>query len=338
MNKLTSHSFPTLFQLLGSVVLSIVLLGSVAPVFFNPAQADPASVTQTDNEKKATATPAPAVSVDKIILNSPVVDEANLLSASEKQQLSDKLKSIYQQGLAQAGLVIVPSTNGTDIFDYSMQLAEKWQLGNKDTDNGLLIVVAVNDHKMYILTGYGLEGTLPDGAVGRIIRNDITPYFKQDDYAQGLMVGINRLEERLTADPATLLQADKLAEEREKATEDDDLSGSPIFFFILCVLFGDMVTGIFGRVIGSWIVSIGFFMLSVSVTGGFFLPLVLAVLLWFLLVNEVFSNGSSGGFSGGSSGGGSSGGFGGGSSGGFGGGGFSGGGGSFGGGGAGGSW
>ncbi|PID64731.1 MAG: methanol dehydrogenase [Gammaproteobacteria bacterium] len=330
MNKLTSHSFPTLFQLLGSVVLSIVLLGSVAPVFFNPAQADPASVTQTDNEKKATATPAPAVSVDKIILNSPVVDEANLLSASEKQQLSDKLKSIYQQGLAQAGLVIVPSTNGTDIFDYSMQLAEKWQLGNKDTDNGLLIVVAVNDHKMYILTGYGLEGTLPDGAVGRIIRNDITPYFKQDDYAQGLMVGINRLEERLTADPATLLQADKLAEEQEELLTEEERSGSPILFFILCILFGDAVTGFLGRVLGSWLVSIVFFILSVSVSGTFFLPLVLAIVLWYLLVKEVFAGSSSGG--------GSSGGFGGGSSGGFGGGGFSGGGGSFGGGGAGGSW
>ena len=89
--------------------------------------------------------------------------------------------------------MIVPSTDGIDIFDYALAVAERWQLGQADTDDGLLITVAVNDRKMYILTGYGLEGVLPDAALSRIIRDDITPAFKSGNYAQGLSAGLHAL-------------------------------------------------------------------------------------------------------------------------------------------------
>ena len=133
------------------------------------------------------------VDSDKLILNSPVVDQANVFTPQEKQLLTQRLRHIYDQGLAQAALVTVPTTNGMDIFQYSLQVAEKWQLGNKDTDDGLLILVSVNDRNMYILSGYGLEGVLPDAALNRIIDEEITPSFKQGDYAGGLIKGINRI-------------------------------------------------------------------------------------------------------------------------------------------------
>ncbi len=328
MKKSMPSHFLSILQLFSMLLLSATVLFS--PIAITQVHAEPTTISQSENDKQA----------DKLILNSPVVDEAKVLTQEEKQQLTTKLKSIYQRGLAQAGLVIVSSTNGQDIFTYSMQLAERWQLGNKDTDDGLLIVVAVNDRDMYILTGYGLESVFPDGAVGRIIRNDITPSFKEGKYGQGLMMGINRIEERLTADPQTLAQADKLAKEREKSAKKKyELGGAPIAFFIICLVFGNIVTGIFGRMLGSLITSIGFFALSAIVSGLIVLPLVLAIFLWFILMNEGGKGGgSSSGFGGGFSSGGSSGGFGGSSSGGSFGGGFSGGGGGFGGGGAGGSW
>jgi Beta-propeller domains of methanol dehydrogenase type len=71
--------------------------------------------------------------------------------------------------------VIVPTTGQEDIFDYAMRVAEKWQLGSAKRDNGILMAIAVNDHRIQILTGYGLEGIMPDIIVSRIIRNQITP-------------------------------------------------------------------------------------------------------------------------------------------------------------------
>lgn len=164
-----------------------------------------AQTSTTTTSKQSTQAP---VAADKLILNNPVIDEAKILSASDKQAIETKLRSLNDRGLAQAAVVIVPTTNGEDIFDYSMKVADRWKLGKKDTDQGLLMVVAVNDRKMYILTGYGLEGTIPDAVAKRIISDDITPRFKQGDYAGGITAGINRIEERLTTDPAILKQAD----------------------------------------------------------------------------------------------------------------------------------
>nr|WP_317200840.1 TPM domain-containing protein [uncultured Psychrobacter sp.] len=281
---------------------------------------------------------AQSVDADKLILNNPVVDQANILNPQEKLRLEAQLRNIYQQGYAQAAVVIVPTTNGLPIFDYALQVAEKWQLGNETIDDGLLIVVAVNDRDMYILTGYGLEGVLPDSAVNRIIREDIAPLFKQNDYAGGLLAGIGALETRLTADPEVLARADAQAESRS-AQQSSEESPSSVFLFVMAMVFGSFITSIFGRVFGSILTAGGFFAGSLALGGGFFMTLIMAVFLWMFLI----SRGSGGGKGGRGGGGGliflpglgGGGGFGGG---GFGSGGFGGGGGGFGGGGAGGSW
>nr|WP_227672866.1 TPM domain-containing protein [Psychrobacter lutiphocae] len=285
---------------------------------------------------------AQAVESDKLILNSPVVDQANIFSPQENQILSQRLRHIYQQGLAQAALVTVPTTNGMNIFQYSMQVADRWKLGNKDTDDGLLILVAVNDRNVYILSGYGLEGVLPDAALKRIIDEQITPSFKQGDYAGGLIRGINQIETRLQTDPEILAQSDALAKERSQAQMDAD---APSLFgtFLIALIFGLFLTSVFGRILGSLVATGGFVVMSLSSGSGLIATLFLAVFLWLFLISRGGGSSGRGGRGGGgrvvvfpSSGGGfGGGGFGGG---GFGGGGFGGGGGGFGGGGAGGSW
>lgn len=283
---------------------------------------------------------APSIDSDKLILNEPVVDQANILNPQEKQRLEAQLRGIYQQGLAQAAVVIVPTTNGTPIFDYALQVAEKWQLGDKDIDDGLLMVVAVNDRDMYVLTGYGLEGVLPDAAVNRIIREDITPLFKQNNYGGGILAGIDALKTRLTADPEVLARADAQAAERSTQQSSDEVP-APIFLFIMAMIFGSFITKILGRVFGSILTAGGFFAGSLALGGGFFMTLIMAIFIWMFLISRG-GGGKGGGGKGGRRGGGmiflpgmGGGGFGGG---GFGGGGFGGGGGGFGGGGAGGSW
>lgn len=156
------------------------------------------------------------VQADQLILNTPVIDQANILSSEEKQKLTQEIKAIYQQGLAQIAVVFVSTTHEQPIFDYSMQIADKWKLGKKGVDNGLLIVVAVNDRNMYILTGYGLEGVLPDVIVKRIIRDTITPYFQQNDYAGGISAGIAEINKRLTTDPTVLAEMDQKEAELEE--------------------------------------------------------------------------------------------------------------------------
>ena len=274
---------------------------------------------------------AEAVSHDKLILNSPVVDNAHILSDSERMHLSEQLRTIHEAGLAQAALVTVPTTNGMPIFDYAMEVAKRWQLGREETDDGLLILVAVNDREIYILTGYGLEGVLPDAAINRIIREDITPSFKSGQYAQGLSAGIARMDERLRADPETLARA-----EAERAAEEDE--NMHIFWlFVLMFFIGKGLTLITTHLRAANI-SAGTFALIGSILFGFGSMLLFIIILWVAVLMRASKSGRRGGGSGWSSGG-SSGSSGGGSfGGGFGSGGFSGGGGSFGGGGAGGSW
>lgn len=322
-------------------------IGTVSESFSRQSQ-DNTTQSKTTNINTATVnhgiprqSTAQAVESDKLILNEPVIDQANILSAQEKQHLSQRLRGIYQQGLAQAAIVIIPTTNGTPMFNYALQVANRWQLGAKDTDDGLLILVAINDRNVYVLSGYGLEGVLPDAINSRIIREEITPRFKQSDYAGGLNAALDRIEERLTTDPDILAQADELASRREQSQ--GGVSGiNPIVLFIIGLFAGNIVTGIFGRFLGSGLISGGFFFLSMALGGGFILSLILAIFLWIFLMGNGHHGGGRGGRGGGTPiivpggfGGGSGGGFGGG---GFGSGGFGGGGGGFGGGGAGGSW
>lgn len=329
-----------------------------APTTAN-AQADATSTATAADTTTATPRTSTASNVppNQLVLNNPIIDQADVLSASEKRQLETKLRALYQTGMAQMAVVVVPSTDEQDTFDYALQVAERWGLGKKGTDNGILMLVAVNDRKMQILTGYGVEGVLPDAALKRIIIEDITPYFKKGDYAGGITAGINRIEERLQADPDVLRQADaERARNANTTTNANAVSGFEAIIPLLIVgfIFGQFISAMVGRFIGALLTSIGVATFGSAIAGGS--ALVAAFIVFFLLL--FFGGGGFGGGGGGGSrggrgrrggvvffpmgggfGGGSSGGFGGGfGGGGFGGGGFGGGGGGFGGGGAGGSW
>lgn len=280
--------------------------------------------TQTDNSSTAQA-----VTSNDLVLNSPVLDYAQILSTTEKQALSEQLYKIYHDNLAQVALVIVPTTDGVPIFDYTMAVANRFGLGRDGVDDGVLMLVAINDKELFIATGYGVEGVLPDGAIKRIIREDIAPSFRTGAYAQGLSAGIARIDERLRADPETLARADKAIAEQENPV---DIIG----LFVPALIVGLFLGQILGRLLGASIGTGGFAVAALTMGASLFGVVVGGVVLWLFLLffshrgvalpSGSYRSGShrigGGGFGSGSMGGG----------------GFSGGGGSFGGGGAGGSW
>lgn len=264
-------------------------------------------------------------------LNTPVIDQANILSDLDKQALSQHILKLYEQGKAQIGVVIVPTTGQEAIFDYAMRVAEQWQLGTAKRDNGLLMVIAINDRKIQILTGYGLEGVLPDIVAGRIIRNEITPYFKQAQYAQGIQSGLSEIERILNLDPEIAQQAAQELQEQQAQALHEQNARSQLWTYALIIIvvgaFASMMmgkrlsavtAGVAGMVAG--LVSGVGVLTSLLVGLGIFLLLVTSLAQ---LILQILASGSGRGSGGGGFGGG---------------GGYRGGGGGFGGGGASGSW
>lgn len=115
-----------------------------------------------------------------------VNDGAGLLDDDASRQLEVELSKYEQETGHQFAFVSVPSLDGTPIEDFSIRLAEKWKLGDEKRDDGLLLIVAEQERKVRIEVGYGLEGAVPDALAARIIRHQITPAFKQGDYAGGI--------------------------------------------------------------------------------------------------------------------------------------------------------
>ena len=115
-----------------------------------------------------------------------VNDYTNTLSSSQIQNLEQKLVQYDNQTSVQIVIVIIKSLDGYEISDYAFELGEKWGAGSGDTDNGALILVSINDRKMWIATGYGLEATVTDALCKRIIENEMKPRFRNGDFAGGL--------------------------------------------------------------------------------------------------------------------------------------------------------
>ncbi len=118
-----------------------------------------------------------------------VVDLAGVMNDSAKAQLNALLLELERKTTAQVLVLTVQSLDGEEIRSFGIRIAEKWKLGQKGKDNGVLIVVAVKDRKYTIEVGYGLESVLPDSLVGSIGRDSFVPYFRRGDYSTGIYAG-----------------------------------------------------------------------------------------------------------------------------------------------------
>lgn len=156
----------------------------------------------------------------------PVVDQAGLLSRQVRTQLTNALVAIKRQTGNEIAVLTVTTLEGESIDGYSIKVADKWKLGSKDKDNGVLFLIAVNERKMRIEVGQGLEGDLPDARAGQIIRG-IQPYFKKKEYKTGIVLGISQIAKNIGVE---LKNAPKVRNRRSGK------KSSGLFFIVIIAL------------------------------------------------------------------------------------------------------
>jgi uncharacterized protein len=259
----------------------------------------------------------------------PVVDAAGLLNPQQKAEITALAEGINKATTRQFIVATIPDLQGYDIQDYGYQLGRAWGIGQKDANNGIILLVAPNERKVRIEVGYGLEPIMTDGLSSQIINDTIIPKFKAGDMAGGIVAGAQAIAQqmKLPLEAAEQRAQQSQAKVSQTAQRQHKSGGFPIglIFWGIILLFVILpMFGLFGRrrkKRGPWDRDYR------SDDSG-----ALPIILW-SIANEIGHHASRGGGWGGGGGGGSDWGGGGG-----GGGGFSGGGGSFGGGGASGSW
>jgi len=122
-----------------------------------------------------------------------VHDEVNILHADSVDALEKKLKAYEDSTSNQIAVLIISSLDGEDLEDYSIRVANAWKLGVKGKDNGVLLLIIHDDHKIRIEVGRGLEGAITDAHCSRIIRNEITPHFRRNEYEAGVAAAMKAI-------------------------------------------------------------------------------------------------------------------------------------------------
>lgn len=199
-----------------------------------------------------------------------VSDFAGVIDASSKQQMEELSRDVSEQAHATIVVVTIHSLDGGNIDEFANDLYQKWKVGPKDTDRGVMLILSINDRKRRIEVGYGLEGILNDAKVGDIGRT-MVPYLQRGEYGPGLLEAEQQIATVIAADAhVTLTPLQHPVRQPEPQRGRKDWFGIIVFFIILFFIFG-------GRRGGGW------------------LP-------WFILGNMMGGGGRRGGWGGGGGG------------------------------------
>jgi uncharacterized protein len=125
------------------------------------------------------------------VLSSRVTDQTGTLAPAQRSMLEARLKAFEDSTSNQVVVLMIPTLGSESLEDFSLRVAESNKIGLKDRNNGVLVLIAKNDHRIRFEVGYGLEGALPDALSGQIVRREMTPRFRQDDYFGGISAGID---------------------------------------------------------------------------------------------------------------------------------------------------
>lgn len=198
----------------------------------------------------ATAPAAPAA-VAVPAWTAPVMDLSRTLDAGQVQALTQQVQALEAAQGSQLFVLLVPSTGSDTIEQYARRVFDQWAVGRKGVDDGILLLAAMQDRRVRIEVGYGLEGAVTDAAAGRIIREQITPRFAQGDVSGGLQAGVASLQ--------ALMRGETLPPPAATGSGDEDdepyAMALPLAFMALVmpVWLGAVLVGGFVFVVtGSW--------------------------------------------------------------------------------------
>ena len=164
-----------------------------------------------------------------------VNDFAHVLSPQTEGQLNDLAQQIDQKAKAQIAVVTINSLDGQDIESYAVDLFKQWGIGNKTTNHGVLILIAVKDHRYRTEVGYGLEPILPDGKVGGFWR-DVVPLLKQNDYDQAIKQNTESIASVIAADAGVQLTGVSSVPEERSPPPSGKLSLGGIVVIIILII------------------------------------------------------------------------------------------------------
>lgn len=170
-------------------------------------------------------------------LEQPVTDQAGVLSDSVKRFLNQNLTRLHRQGGSQVAVLTVSRLFGEPIEQYSIRVAEAWQLGSRERDNGVILILSVDDRQVRIEVGQGLEGDLTDAYSSRIIRNQMIPLFKESDYDAGVVAGVSAIVSH--TDPGFSWEGEQGVQPRRSKSK-------PVALEFFLVLFAALFIVIFG--------------------------------------------------------------------------------------------
>lgn len=195
--------------------------------------------------------------IDVPYLQGRVTDDAEIMSPETIARVSETLQAHEASTRNQVVVLTIPSLEGEDIENFALRVFETWQLGQRGKDNGVLVIIAPKDRRMRIEVGYGLEGVLTDLEAGRIIRNIMTPRFKNGDFNGGIQQGVDAIIAQLSGDDSLPASAAPSPSKTDKTFFD-----GPDLSIVERILFGSFIFGIIGlfTVIGVLTPGMGWFL------------------------------------------------------------------------------
>jgi len=202
-------------KLFCAIMLALAGIGGVYPQEATQGGHSPSEITYN---KQYTVDEVPNPKTNDA--NAFVANPDGIISEETVYQLNTMLQNLEAKNKAEIAVVVLNSIGDNDIFDFGVKLFERWGIGKKGSDNGLLILFVLDQRKIRFETGYGLEGILPDAICKRIQMNEMVPYFKEGNYDEGMLRGVKKTVETV---------------ENEEFFEDDSESEFPSFVFVVPV-------------------------------------------------------------------------------------------------------
>jgi uncharacterized protein len=188
-----------------------------------------------------------------------VTDPTGTLTATDREALEQKLAAFEARKGSQIVVLMVPTTAPEAIEQYALRVAETWQIGRGEIDDGIVLVIAKDDRRLRIEVGYGLEGAIPDASARRIIDERIVPRFYVEDYAGGVAAGLDALIALIDGEPLPPLT---------DATGSESAWGALPVILLIALFVAPILRGIFGTLFGSLAVGTGAGIVAWLLVGG----------------------------------------------------------------------